>query len=255
MLKLANIETYYRLTNAVRGVSLEVAEGQIVTLLGANGAGKSSTLRTIMGLIDDQPEKGTIEFNGRRLNGLDPEDVVRMGIAYVPEGRAVFPELSVAENLLMGAYTRRDRAAAARDLDAVHAYFPVLKTRKDQLAGTLSGGEQQMLAIGRALMSKPSLMLLDEPSLGLSPILVKEIYGIIRAIHKAGTAILLVEQNAKMALDVADYAYVMETGRIVRADTPAILKDDPDIREFYLGAGREDTTAAPKRYRRKKRWR
>ncbi|MBZ0324735.1 MAG: ABC transporter ATP-binding protein, partial [Alphaproteobacteria bacterium] len=254
LLTLNNVETFYGLTRALAGVSLEVEAGRIVAVLGANGAGKTTILRTIMGLIEDQPDKGRVEFEGRRIDGWETEDIARLGIAYVPEGREVFEELSVVENLLMGAYPRRDRAAVAADMDDVMARFPRLAERRDQWAGTLSGGEQQMLAIGRALMARPKLILLDEPSLGLSPLLVREIFEIIRAVNAAGTTILLVEQNAKMALAVADYGLVLEGGRFVLAGTPDELSADEDIREFYLGLESEVSVKGYQRYRRKKRW-
>ena len=255
LLALKNIETLYGLIYALRGVSLEVPEGRIVTILGGNGAGKTTILKTTMGLIEDQPEKGSIEFEGRRIDGQETEQIARLGIACVPEGREVFEELSVQENLLMGAYPRRDQAGIRRDFDQVYEYFPKLAERRAQWAGTLSGGEQQMLAIGRALMARPKLMMLDEPSLGLSPILVKEIFGIIQTINRAGVTILLVEQNAKMALSIADYGLVLENGRFVLAGTPQELMEDEDIREFYLGMKSEVSVKGYQRYRRKKRWR
>ncbi len=210
LLEIKNIETYYDLIYAIRGASLTVEEGSITTILGNNGAGKSTILKTVMGLIEDQPDKGTIEFMGKRIDGLDTDKIVRMGITLVPEGREVFEELSIRENLLMGAYTRKNKKSIDDDFDRVYSYFPILKERVNQWAGTLSGGEQQMLAIGRAMMSRPKLLFLDEPSLGLSPILVKEIFEIIRTINAEGVTILLVEQNAKMALSVS------QTGLILR---------------------------------------
>src|SRR4030043_2106248 len=228
ILKVKNIETLYGLIMAIRGVSLEVQEGQIAAILGANGAGKTTILKTIMGLLEDQPDKGTIEFLGRRIDRLDAEDIVNLGIAMVPEGREVFPELTVKENLWMGAYIRKDRAGVREDLDRVIRYFPILKERSAQQAGYLSGGEQQMLAIGGALLTRPKLLMLDEPSLGLSPILVREVFEIIKTINKEGTTILLVEQNARMALSVAHFGYVLETGRIVLANTPQNLMEDED---------------------------
>ncbi|MGQ0551136.1 MAG: ABC transporter ATP-binding protein, partial [Armatimonadota bacterium] len=215
LMRVANVETaYYGRLTVLRGVSMEVHPGQIVTILGSNGAGKSTLLKTITGLIPDQPEKGTIEVFNRRVNGWDPEDIASLGVAYIPEGRGIFPELTVIENVRLGAYTRGDGAVAA-DIDAMEARFPILRDRRRQLAGTLSGGEQQMLAIARALLARPKLLLLDEPSLGLAPRIVVEVFKIIREIHAAGTAILLVEQNARQALGVADYGYVIESGRIV----------------------------------------
>jgi len=235
LLEIKNIETFYTLIYALRGVSLTVDEGTITAILGNNGAGKSTILKTVMGLLDDQPDKGTIEFMGKRIDGKDPEVIVRMGLSYVPEGREVFEELSVRENLLMGAYIRRDRAAIKRDFDQIYRYFPVLKDRENQWAGTLSGGEQQMLAIGRALMNRPKLLLLDEPSLGLSPILVKEIFGIIKTINKEGVTILLVEQNARAALKISDRAYVLEAGRIRIKGSADDLLENEEVKRAYLG--------------------
>jgi len=255
LLRVNNIEVLYRIILAVRGVSLEVKEGATVALLGGNGAGKSTILKTIMGLLDDQPDKGTIEFQGKRIDGRDTEAIVNMGISYVPEGREVFPELTVWENLAMGAYIRRDRERVKTDYQRVVSYFPVLEERKNQLAGYLSGGEQQMLAIGRALMTQPKLLMLDEPSLGLAPLLVREIFEIIQNINQEGTTVLLVEQNAKMALSIADYGYVLETGRIVLSDTPEALMENEDVREFYLGIRTEQSIKGYQRYKRKKRWR
>lgn len=256
MLSIKNVETLYgKLIYALRGVSLEVPEGKVVTILGPNGAGKTTILKTVMGLIEDQPDKGTIEFLGRRIDGRDTEDIVRVGISYVPEGREVFAELSVRENLLMGAYTRRGRSEIQDDFNNIFKLFPVLKEREKQWAGTLSGGEQQMVAIGRALMARPKLLFLDEPSLGLSPIMVKSIFDVIRQINKAGMTILLVEQNTRMALSVADYALVMENGRFVLAGSPAELMEDEDVKEFYLGVKSEVSVKGYQRYKRKKRWR
>ncbi len=254
MLETKNIEIYYGKIMVVRGLSLKVESGQIRSILGANGAGKSTTLKTIMGYLDDQPDKGTIWFKEKRIDRMETEDIVRLGIAYVPEGREVFPELTVKENLAMGAYTRRDRGVTD-DLERVFSYFPILKDRLKQDAGTLSGGEQQMLAIGRALMSRPDMMMLDEPSLGLSPLLVTEIFQIISTINKHGTTILLVEQNARKALNVSHHAFVMETGRIVLEGPPEKLMEDEDVREFYLGIKKEESVRGEARYKRKKRWR
>jgi branched-chain amino acid transport system ATP-binding protein len=233
LLSVEGIETFYGGIQALKGVSLAVPEGSIVTLLGANGAGKSTTLKSISGLVP--PARGTVTFSGRRIDGLPSEQIVRLGISHVPEGRELFPELTVLENLKMGAYTRTDRRAVGRGLERVQAHFPILAERRLQLAGTLSGGEQQMLAIGRALMAEPRLMLLDEPSLGLAPMLVEEIFRIIREIHDRGTTVLLVEQNANKALSIADYGYVLETGTVSLAgDSRQLLRDD-HIRRSYLG--------------------
>jgi len=255
MLKLNNIETYYDLVLALRGVSIEVKEGAITTILGSNGAGKTTILKTIMGLLDDQPDKGTIEFNGRRIDGLDPEAIVHRGISYVPEGREVFEELTVGENLMMGAYIRSDSDGIKNDLSLIYEYFPVLLERETQLAGTLSGGEQQMLAIGRALMNKPKLLFLDEPSLGLSPLMVKKIFEIIQTINENGVTILLVEQNARMALKYSDYGYVIENGRFVLDGSADKLMEDKDVQEFYLGQKQETSLKGFQRWKRKKRWR
>jgi branched-chain amino acid transport system ATP-binding protein len=254
MLETKNIEIYYGKIMVVRGLSLKVGEGRICAILGANGAGKSTTLKTIMGYLDDQPEKGSIWFKGKRIDGMATEKIVRLGIAYVPEGREVFPELTLRENLMMGAYTRRDRAISD-DLDRVFSYFPILKDRLKQQAGTLSGGEQQMLAVGRALMSRPSLLILDEPSLGLSPLLVSEIFDIIRTINRDGATILLVEQNARKTLQLAHHVFVMETGRFVLEGPPEKLMQNEDIQEFYLGVNKEVSVKGYQRYKRKKRWR
>jgi len=255
LLKVKNIETLYGLVMAIRGVSLEVKEGQIASILGGNGAGKTTILKTIMGLLEDQPDKGTIEFLGEKIDRNDTEEIVRLGISYVPEGREVFPELSVDENLRMGAYIRNDKKLVKEDYDRVISHFPVLTRRKDQWAGTLSGGEQQMLSIGRALMTRPKLLMLDEPSLGLSPLLVREIFKIIKIINGEGTTILLVEQNAKMALKISDYGFVLENGRLVVANTPEMLLQDEDVKEFYLGIRSEQSVKGYQRWKRKKRWR
>ena len=253
LLTVNNIETYYGPIMAIRGVSFAVPEGAIVTILGANGAGKTTILKTVCGVMD--PQKGTVTFGGREIQGMDPDRVMRLGLSHVPEGREVFPFLTVRENLAMGAYTRRDADGVARDLDAVYGYFPVLQERAEQRAGQLSGGEQQMLAISRALMARPKMMLLDEPSLGLAPRLVKEIFQIIVRINKErGVTILLVEQNANMALHIADYGYVLEVGRVVMADTTARLLEKEDIKEFYLGI-KESSVRGTRRWKRKKTWR
>lgn len=233
MLTINNVETYYGNIRALKGVSLTVPEGSTVTLLGANGAGKSTTLKTISGLVP--AASGTIEFMNQRIDRLAPERIVRLGISHVPEGREVFKELSVAENLKMGAYTRRDKREITASYELVYTLYPVLKERRLQLAGTLSGGEQQMLAIGRALMGRPKLLLLDEPSLGLAPKLVEEIFSIIQRINREGVTVLLVEQNANKALGIAEYGYVLETGRIALEDEAARLLQNDHVRRSYLG--------------------
>jgi len=255
LLEIKNIETLYTLIYALRGVSLTVDQGTITAILGNNGAGKTTILKTVMGLLDDQPDKGTIEFLGKRIDGKDPEVIVRMGLSYVPEGREVFDELSVRENLLMGAYIRRDRAGIREDFEQIYSYFPALKEREDQWAGTLSGGEQQMLAIGRALMNRPRLLFLDEPSLGLSPLLVKEIFRIIKAINQKGVTILLVEQNARMALAISDFGLILENGRFVMKGEARELMEDKDVQEFYMGMRSEESAKGFQRWKRKKRWR
>jgi branched-chain amino acid transport system ATP-binding protein len=253
LLEVNNIETYYGPIMAIRGISFGVPRGAIVTILGANGAGKTTILKTVSGVMD--PQKGTVTFDGRALRGLDPDKVMRLGLSHVPEGREVFPLLTVRENLKMGAYTRKDAAAVARDMQMVYDYFPVLAMRAEQRAGLLSGGEQQMLSISRALMARPKMMLLDEPSLGLAPKLVKDIFDIIvRINHEQGVTILLVEQNANMALHIADYGYVLEVGRIVMEDTCARLLEKDDIKEFYLGI-KDQSVRGTRRWKRKKMWR
>jgi len=253
LLRVRNVESYYGPIMAIKGVSLEVEEGEIATILGANGAGKTTVLKTISGVMD--PEKGTIEFMGRRIERLDPDKIVRMGISQVPEGREVFHDLTVRENLMMGAYPRRDRSGTHEDLRTVYEYFPILKARRSQLAGEMSGGEQQMLVIARALMARPKLLLLDEPSLGLSPLLVKEIYQIVRRINEEQkTTMLVVEQNARMALSLARRGYVLELGRIVLDDACDALMENEDVKEFYLGI-KEETIRGTKRWKRKKKWR
>jgi branched-chain amino acid transport system ATP-binding protein len=256
MLTVKNIETWYDLIRALHGISFEIKQGDIVALLGSNGAGKTTTLKTIMRLLDDdQPEKGTIEFMGKRIDRMDTEEIVQLGISYVPEGREVFPELTVMENILMGGYTRKDRRNIQQDIENIFTQFPILKERTNQEAGHLSGGEQQMLAIGRALMSRPKLLMLDEPSLGLSPLLTKEIFTIIQTINRQGVTILLVEQNVNMALKYSNFAFLMENGRIVRADKPEVLREDEDVKEFYLGIATDTSVKGYKRYRRKVRFR
>ena len=259
VLSVENIETYYGPIQAVKGLSIEVKEGALVTLLGANGAGKSSTLKTISGILE--PDKGRVLLKGQDITGFRPDRVAAQGIAHVPEGREVFPFLSVRENLLMGAYLRSDKDAVERDIEAVYDYFPILRERADQRAVLLSGGQQQMLAIGRALLSSPSIMLLDEPSLGLSPLLVQEIFAIITRLNRErGVTMLLVEQNASVALEHADYGYVLELGRIVMDGPCAELVKSKDVQEFYLGMGESSAETAEsgredKRWKRKKTWR
>ncbi|MBL0147658.1 MAG: ABC transporter ATP-binding protein [Ideonella sp.] len=253
LLSLANVESAYGPIKAIRGVSLKVRRGEIATVLGSNGAGKSTILKTISGVLD--PTRGNVVFKGEDITAQDPAHIVRRGLVHVPEGREVFPLLSVHDNLLMGAYTRSDRDGVARDLAQVFGYFPILKDRERQDAGLLSGGQQQMLAISRALMSQPELILLDEPSLGLSPKLTKEIFEIVVRINRErGTTILLVEQNANMALNAADYGYVLENGRIVMEDSCDRLREKEDIQEFYLGM-KDAGVRGERRWKKKKTWR
>ena len=233
MLKIDNIHVYYGAIHAIKGISLEVREGEIVTLIGGNGAGKSTTLRTISGLL--KPKSGKITFLGEDISGKPAHAIVRDGISQVPEGRRIFAEMSVLENLELGAFIRKDGDGIKEDMEMVFRRFPRLEERKDQQAGTLSGGEQQMLAMGRALMSRPKLLLLDEPSMGLAPLLIREIFSIIEDINKTGTTILLVEQNANMALSIAHRAYVLETGRITLSGDAAKLAASEDVRKAYLG--------------------
>ena len=253
LLELANVESAYGPIRAIRGVSLKVRRGQIATVLGSNGAGKTTILKTISGIID--PRKGQVLFRGQDITARDPALIVQQGLSHVPEGREVFALLSVRDNLLMGAYTRSDRDGVARDLQSVFDYFPILRERASQDAGLLSGGQQQMLAISRALMARPELILLDEPSLGLSPKLTKEIFEIVVRINREqGTTILLVEQNANMALNAADYGYVLENGRIVMEDSCDRLREKDDIREFYLGL-KDAGVRGERRWKKKKNWR
>ena len=233
MLKIDNIHVYYGAIHALKGVSLEVRKGEIVTLIGANGAGKSTTLRTVSGLL--APKSGAITFLGENIAGTPAHEIVKHGISQVPEGRRIFAEMSVQENLEMGAFTRKDKAGVEKDFEIVYNRFPRLKERRKQQAGTLSGGEQQMLAMGRALMSRPKLLLLDESSMGLAPLLIKEIFSIIEDINREGTTVLLVEQNANMALSIAHRAYVMETGRITLQGAAKELAASEDVRKAYLG--------------------
>lgn len=261
MLHLNNVEVMYdRVILVLKGMSLHVPEGKIVTLLGSNGAGKTSTLRAISGLLkseNGQVTDGYIEFQGKRLDASDPEGAVKQGIFQVMEGRRVFEHLTVEENLLAGAHTRTDRRNLKSDIQAVYQYFPKLEMLRQRTAGYLSGGEQQMLAIGRALMAKPKLMLLDEPSLGLAPLLVKEIFSIIKKINQVeGTTILVVEQNANLALSIADFGYIMENGRIVMEGSVETLVSNQDVREFYLGLSDlgKRSYRDVKHYKRRKRW-
>ena len=233
MLEVRDLEVYYGVIKAIKGISFDVNEGEIIALIGANGAGKTTILHTVTGLIS--PKHGSITFEGHNLVKTPPHKIVSLGMAHVPEGRRVFAQLSVLENLKLGAYTRRDSAEIAESLKMVYERFPRLEERKNQLAGTLSGGEQQMLAMGRALMSKPKIILMDEPSMGLSPILVSEIFYIIRSISEAGTTVLLVEQNAKKALAIADRAYVLETGNITLEGKASDLANNDSVKKAYLG--------------------
>lgn len=233
MLEIKNLEVYYGVIAAIKGISFEVNEGEVIALIGANGAGKTTTLQTITGML--QPKAGEVIFEGKDISKIPGHRIVSMGMAHVPEGRRVFAELSVYENLKLGAYTRKDKQEIAESLSRVYQSFPRLKERKNQLAGTLSGGEQQMLAMGRALMSKPKIILMDEPSMGLSPILVEEIFNIIREISAGGTTVLLVEQNAKKALAIANRAYVLETGNIVLSGDATEMMDNESIKKAYLG--------------------
>lgn len=233
MLTINDINVFYGAIHAIKGVSLEVNEGEIVTLIGANGAGKSTILRTISGLL--KPKTGSIQFVGQEIAGMSAHEIVKTGISQVPEGRRIFAEMSVLENLELGAFTRKDKDGIKADMELVFERFPRLKERIGQLAGTLSGGEQQMLAMGRALMSRPRLLLLDEPSMGLAPLLIKEIFTIIQDINKTGTTVLLVEQNANMALSIAHRAYVLETGRITLSGDAKELAASDEVRKAYLG--------------------
>jgi branched-chain amino acid transport system ATP-binding protein len=262
MLQVNNIEVVYmNVIQVLRGVSLEVGDGKIVALLGANGAGKTTTLKAISGLLkteEGEVTDGSIEFDGKRLERFLPEEIASLGVTQVMEGRRVLEHLSVEENLLVGAYRRKDRAAVKRDMEAIFEYFPKLVDLRRRTSGYLSGGEQQMLVIGRALMGRPKLMLLDEPSLGLAPLLVREIYEIIDKINdEQKMAILLVEQNARAALGIADYGYVMENGRVVLSGPAEKLRDNEDVKEFYMGlsaVGSRKSYREVKHYRRRKRW-
>ncbi|WP_298848332.1 ABC transporter ATP-binding protein [uncultured Ruegeria sp.] len=253
ILKIRNIESFYGPIMAIRGVSLDVHAGQIVSILGANGAGKTTLMKTVSGVMD--PEKGTITFDGDDIQGSEPHTVVQRGIVHVPEGREVFPLLTVDENLSLGAYTRKDKKQIEQDRELVFSYFPVLQDRHGQEAGTLSGGQQQMLAIGRGLMARPRIMLLDEPSLGLSPLLVQEIFGILERLNKEqNMTMLLVEQNANAALELAHHGYVMEVGRVVMDGAADELLQSEDIQNFYLGV-QEEGARENRRWKRKKTWR
>ncbi len=233
LLKIENLSVFYGVIEAIKNISFEVNEGEIIALIGANGAGKTTILHTISGLVP--AKSGSITFDGKEITKLPAHKIVKMGIAQVPEGRRIFAQLSVYENLKLGAFTRNNPAESAETLEMVYTRFPRLKERRNQIAGTLSGGEQQMLAMGRALMSKPRIMLLDEPSMGLSPILVSEIFDIIKSINQSGTTVLLVEQNAKKALSIANHAYVLETGKIVLGGKASDLINDEGVRKAYLG--------------------
>ena len=260
MLEVSNLEVVYNdVVRVLRGVSLEAPAARIVALLGANGAGKTTTVRAVTGLLDvheGEITKGSIRFDGRDITGSLPSERVRMGISQVMEGRRIFVEMTVAENLAAGAYLVRDRAAVRDAFDRVMDLFPVLSERRDQVAGYMSGGEQQMLAIGRALMQSPRLMILDEPSLGLAPLLVERMAEVVVEINRQGTTVLLIEQNAHMALSIADHGYVMETGKVVMDGDPRTLLRDEDVQEFYLGlhAGERKSFRDVKHYKRRKRW-
>ncbi len=233
MLKIENLHVFYGGIHALKGINLNVEKGKTISLIGANGAGKSTTLRCIMGLV--KKSEGSIVYDGKDLTGFKTRDIVKMGLVLTPEGRRIFPNLSVKENIMLGAYTRTDKTEIERDFDRVYELFPRLKEREWQVAGTLSGGEQQMLAVGRSLMSKPKLIMMDEPSLGLAPLIVKNIFEIIREINDNGVTVLLIEQNAKAALEIADYAYVLETGKITLEGKGSDLLNDPDVQKAYLG--------------------
>jgi branched-chain amino acid transport system ATP-binding protein len=233
LLVVENIHTYYGNIHAVKGVSFKIEQGTITTLIGANGAGKSTTIKTICGLL--HPREGSILLNNQPIHKLDADKVVTLGIGYVPEGRRVFPVLTIDENLDMGAYTRKDKSEIAKDKEKMYKLFPILERRKKQLAGSLSGGEQQMLAIARAIMSKPKLLIMDEPSLGLAPLLVKQVFEIIKDLNKRGMTVLLCEQNARGALKIADYGVVMETGKVIFADTSKALQENSIVQKAFLG--------------------
>jgi branched-chain amino acid transport system ATP-binding protein len=253
LLKVRNIETYYGPIMAIKGVSLEIEEGAFVTILGANGSGKTTILKTISGIME--PQKGTIEFLGKPIQRLDPDKIVKLGIAHVPEGREIFARLSVRDNLTMGYYLRRDTEGIKSDLEMIYNYFPILQQRATQLAGNFSGGEQQMLAIARALMARPKLLLMDEPSLGLSPKYTIDIFNIIKKINdEQKTTILMVEQNANMALATAHFGYILELGRFVLEGSCSHLRENEDVQEFYLGI-KEQSVRGQRRWKKKKKWR
>jgi len=262
MLKINNVEVIYDdVILVLKGMSMEAREGEITVLLGANGAGKTTTLKAVSGLLKSEEGEvtdGSIEFMGEKINNKDAEDIVKMGIFQVMEGRRIFKDLTVTENLMAGAYTRKDKQNIKKDIERVYDYFPKLQSRRNQVAGYMSGGEQQMLAIGRALMARPRLMLLDEPSLGLAPLLVKEIFEIIRTIcSEEKTTILLVEQNANLALSIGHYGYVMEMGKVVLDGECSKLRENEDVKEFYLGlsdVGKKKSFKDAKHYKRRKRW-
>ena len=253
LLQIDNLESYYGPIRAIQGISFTVREGEVVSILGANGAGKTTLMKTLSGVMD--PEKGRIRLRGREIQGQEPDTIVRQGIIHVPEGREVFPLLSVEDNLKMGAFTRSNSREIKADMEMVYDYFPILKERRQQDAAMLSGGQQQMLAIGRGLMAKPTIMLLDEPSLGLSPLLVQEIFAIVKRLNQEQkVTLLIVEQNAKVALDVADQGYVLELGRIVMGGKAEDLKASKDIQEFYLGV-QEQGERGKRRWKKRKTWR
>ncbi len=254
LLSLQNVESgYFKQLLVLKGISLSVEAGQCVAVLGSNGAGKSTLLKTIMGLIEGEPRKGAVRFGDRAITRHSAESIARAGIAYVVEGRGIFPELTVFENLQLGAYHRRDKVGVQHDLARIYGLFTRLKERSKQRAGTLSGGEQQMLAIGRALMSRPKLLMLDEPSLGLAPLLVREIFGVIRGINESGMGILLVEQNAHQALSISDYGYVLESGHIVLFGSAEELRNNENVQELYLGVSTAESDGVHVK-RRRRRW-
>ncbi|MEM1317449.1 MAG: ABC transporter ATP-binding protein [Pseudomonadota bacterium] len=254
VLQVDNLEASYGPIMAIKGVSLQVRKGQIVTVLGANGAGKTTLLKTISGVLN--PRKGQVTLKGKDITGAEPNSVVGLGLAHVPEGREIFPLLTVAENIAMGAYSRSDRGEVSADEAFVYDTFPILKERRNQAAGTMSGGQQQMLAIGRGLMARPEIMLLDEPSLGLSPLLTQEIFETIATINsERGVTMMLVEQNAAVALAVATYGYVMELGRVVMADDAETLANSADVQEFYLGQSQQENQRGQRRWKARKTWR